>query len=92
MKYDSQIVELKNLLPTAKSIFIALPTGSSIDKLAAGLALFLTLESSGKQVSIVCDDNIIVSVTCRRPANLKRVGIQFKTATKVSFFAIYCIL
>ncbi len=60
MKYDSQIVELKNLLPTAKSIFIALPTGSSIDKLAAGLALFLTLESSGKQVSIVCDDNIIV--------------------------------
>lgn len=60
MKYDSQIVELKNLLPTAKNVLIALPAGSGIDKLAAGLALFLILEAAGKQVSIVCDDNIVV--------------------------------
>ncbi len=60
MKYDSQIAELKNLLPTAKNILIALPVGADIDKLAAGLALFLTLEAAGKQVSIVCDDNILV--------------------------------
>lgn len=60
MKYDSSIVELKGLLPTAKNILIVLPAGSSIDKLAAGLALFLTFESQGKQASIVCDDNIIV--------------------------------
>lgn len=60
MKYDSQIAELKNLLPNAKNILIAVPTGVSIDKLAAGLSLFLTLESAGKQVSIVCDDNILV--------------------------------
>lgn len=59
-KYDSQLTELKNLLPTAKSILIALPAGADIDKLAAGLALFLILEASGKQVSIVCDDNILV--------------------------------
>jgi len=60
MKYDSQIGELKNLLPSAKNILIAVPTGAAIDKLAAGLSLFLTLEATGKQVSIVCDDNILV--------------------------------
>ena len=59
-KYDSQLTELKNLLPTAKSILIVLPAGADIDKLAAALALFLTFEPSGKQVSIVCDDNILV--------------------------------
>lgn len=60
MKYDSQIVELKNLLPTAKNVLIALPAGSNIDKLAAGLALFLILEAAGKQTNVVCDDNILV--------------------------------
>lgn len=59
-KYDSQLVELKNLLPTAKNILIALPAGADLDKLAAGLALFLILEAAGKQISIVCDDNIVV--------------------------------
>lgn len=61
MKYDSQLVELKNLLPTSKSILIALPANANIDTLASGLALFLTLEASGKQVSIVCETDIIVS-------------------------------
>ncbi|MBI2017538.1 hypothetical protein HYS92_00660 [Candidatus Daviesbacteria bacterium] len=61
MKYDSQIVELKNLLPTAKSILIAIPKDADIDKMAAALALFLVLESLGKQVSIVSDDDIKVS-------------------------------
>lgn len=61
MKYDSQIAELKNILPSAKNILIAVPAGVDIDKLAAGLALFLTFEASGKQVSIVCDDNILVA-------------------------------
>lgn len=61
MKYDSQLTELKNLLPTAKSILIALPVGADIDKLAAALSLFLTFEAAGKQVSVVCDDNIKVS-------------------------------
>lgn len=61
MKYDSQLIELKNLLPTAKSILIALPAGVDIDKLAAALSLFLTFEVAGKQVFVVCDDNIKVS-------------------------------
>lgn len=60
MKYDSQLVQLKNLLPNAQKILIAVPAGSNIDKLAAGLSLFLTFEDS-KQISIVCEDNILVS-------------------------------
>lgn len=61
MKYDSQIVELKNLLPGAKSVLIAISANADTDRLASALALFLTLESQGKQVSIVCDDDIKVS-------------------------------
>ena len=60
MKYDSQISELKNLLPTAKNILIVLPVGADIDKMAAGLSLFLTLDAGGKEVSIVSDDAILV--------------------------------
>jgi len=60
-KYDSQLTELKNLLPTAKNILIALPTGADIDKLAAGLALFLNLKQQGKEVTIASDDTITVS-------------------------------
>ena len=60
MKYDSQLVTVKSLLPTAQNILIALPTNSDIDKLAAALALFLSLEAAGKQVTIVCDDTIRV--------------------------------
>lgn len=60
MKYDSQLIELKNLLPTAKNILIALPIGADADKLAAALALFLTLEATGKEASIVSEDNIKV--------------------------------
>lgn len=61
MKYDSQIAELKNLLPAAKNILIALPAGADTDKFAAGLALFLIFEALGKQISIVSDDAILVS-------------------------------
>lgn len=61
MKYDTQVAEVKNLLPFAKSILIALPGGSDIDRLAAGLALFLSLNASGKEVSIVSDDTMRVA-------------------------------
>lgn len=61
MKYDAQLTELKNLLPSAKSILIVLPVGSDTDRLAAGLALFLTLQAQGKQVSLVCEDTMRVS-------------------------------
>ncbi len=60
MKYDTQLAELKTLLPNSKNILIVLPANASIDTLASGLALFLTFEAAGKQASIVCDDNILV--------------------------------
>ena len=59
-KYDSQIVELKNLLPTAKNTLIALPAGADIDKLACGLALMLILNGQGKEITVVSDDTITV--------------------------------
>ncbi len=60
-KYDGQLGELKALLPNAKNILVALPSGGDIDKFAAGLALFLGFEQQGKQVSIVSDDTIRVA-------------------------------
>lgn len=63
MKYDAQISELKNILPNTKNVLIAVSAGADIDKLAAGLSLFLTLEASGKQVSIVSDDAMLVGHT-----------------------------
>lgn len=60
MQYDAQLINLKNILPQAKSVLIALPVSSNIDKLASGLALYLSLKSIGKEVSVVCDDTILV--------------------------------
>lgn len=60
MKYDAQITELKNLLPQAKNILIALPVGADIDKLAAALSLFLIFEAQGKEATVVSDDTITV--------------------------------
>lgn len=60
-KYDSNLTELKNLLPNAKNILIALPAGAEIDKFAAGLALFLAFEQQNKEISIVSDDTVKVS-------------------------------
>lgn len=62
-KYDTQLAELKTLLPTAKNILIVLPSNANIDQLAAGLGLFLTLEQAGKQVSIASETDIKVSET-----------------------------
>jgi hypothetical protein len=60
-KYDSQLTELKNLLPTAKSILIAIPAGADIDKFASGLALFLSLQAQGKEVTVASDETIRVA-------------------------------
>ncbi len=55
-KYDSQISELKNLLPNSKSILIALPVGANIDNLASGFSLLLTRDAIFKQGSRVSSD------------------------------------
>lgn len=43
---------IQEILAAAKSIFIVLPKNSDYDKVAAGLALFLSLKQTGRQVSI----------------------------------------
>lgn len=69
MKYDAQLQEVQRLLPAAKNILIALPANASVDNLAAGLALYLSLEEVQKQVNIVCEGPILVN-----HANLFGVG------------------
>ncbi len=61
MDYNTQLTNLKTLLPNARNVLIALPTSTDIDKLASGLALYLSLTQSGKNVSIVCEDTIKVA-------------------------------
>ena len=61
MAYEEQLTELKNLLPTVKNILIALPVNADIDKMAAGLALHLSLAKIGKEASIVSETTIRVA-------------------------------
>ncbi len=60
MQYDNQLVNLKTILPSAKKILIALPGGANVDQLAGGLSLYLSLTAQGKEVSVVCEDDIVV--------------------------------
>jgi len=55
MKYDPQVAQIAPILQGAQNILVALPTEVTVDRLAAGLALYLSLKSSGKNVSIVSD-------------------------------------
>src|SRR4030088_2463364 len=61
MKYDTQISELKTKLDASNSVLVVLPKEVNIDKLAAALALFLSLKQSGKTVSIVSESDLKVS-------------------------------
>lgn len=63
MTYDAQLNNLRALLPGTQKILIALPVASNIDKLASGLALYLSLTQQGKDVSIVCQDDILVGLS-----------------------------
>lgn len=60
-KYDAQLGELKNKIASAQAISIVLPSQIIADKLAAGLALFLSLEQSGKPVTIVSEGTVLVA-------------------------------
>ena len=57
---ETQLSELKNILPSARNILIALPRGANIDRLSSALALFLSLNAQNKEVSIVSEDTLIV--------------------------------
>ncbi|MCL5784325.1 MAG: hypothetical protein M1142_03155 [Patescibacteria group bacterium] len=63
MKYDAQLAGVQNSLPNAKNILVALSKEPTVDELAAGLALFLSLKQAGKTVSIVTEGVIRVEHT-----------------------------
>lgn len=63
MKYDPQISQIQPIIAGAQNILIVLPTEVTIDRLAAGLALYLSLKTAGKNVSIVTDGPLTVDFT-----------------------------
>lgn len=60
-KYDPLLGELKTKLAEQKNIIIALPALINIDRLSAGLALFLSLQQAGKEVSIISEGTVLVA-------------------------------
>lgn len=60
MKYEVQVAGVRDQLLNAKNVLVALPTNLSVDSLAGGLALYLSLEQAGKKVAIVSDGTITV--------------------------------
>lgn len=73
-KYDSQLQDFPNLLASAKSVLICLPTNLSSDKLASSLALALAIRKTGKQAVVITETQPLVS-----NANLYGVG-EVKTS------------
>lgn len=60
-KYDPLLGDLKTQIASASKILVALPASLTLDSLAAGLALFLSIKQSGKEASVVSSDSIKVS-------------------------------
>lgn len=54
-----KIQELQEKINQAKGFLIALPSGPTFDKVAAGLALFLSLRKKEKEVAIVCPTEML---------------------------------
>ncbi|MDO8570717.1 MAG: hypothetical protein Q7R97_03995 [Candidatus Daviesbacteria bacterium] len=79
MKYNQEISQIQPTLQTAQNILIVLPSEISIDKLASGLSLFLSLKQSGKNMSIVTEG--IIRVGHSNLFGVGQVGSQI-TATK----------
>lgn len=58
---SSIIFQIRSLLQSAQSILIAFPKDADDDVVAAGLALYLTLQKMRKQASVVCPADIKVA-------------------------------
>jgi nanoRNase/pAp phosphatase (c-di-AMP/oligoRNAs hydrolase) len=61
LKYDQQLTELKSRFPGANRNLVVLPPNLNPDNLAAGLALYLSLKSAGKQADIVSNGTPLVA-------------------------------
>ena len=51
-KFDLQVNDIKNRMQNAQRVLVILPAQVNVDKLASGLALYLSLKAAGKNVSI----------------------------------------
>lgn len=60
MKYDTQITQIQPIISGVQNILIVLPTDVTIDCLASGLALYLSLKTARKNASIVTDGPLTV--------------------------------
>lgn len=63
MKYDLQVSQIQPVISGAQNILIAISTEITIDRLASGLALYLSLKQAGKNVAIVTDGTLTVGFT-----------------------------
>ncbi len=57
---SDQLKELQTLIEKAREVLITLPKAPNLDKTATALSLFLALSSKGKQVKVVCPDQMTV--------------------------------
>jgi nanoRNase/pAp phosphatase (c-di-AMP/oligoRNAs hydrolase) len=62
-KYDSLISDLNAQMASARRVLIALPVQFSVDKLAAALALALSIKNTGKEVAVVTEGTPTVAHT-----------------------------
>ncbi len=63
MDYASQLSEAKKVLQSAQNILVAVPAEADLDQLAAGLALFLSLQQVDKNADMVSAGTIKVGHT-----------------------------
>lgn len=61
MKYDAQLGNLKEILTGVRRMLVVLPTQVTNDDLAAGLALYLSLQQAQKEVAIVTEATPLVA-------------------------------
>lgn len=61
MKYEEQISQLKPVLQNTQSVLIVLPQTLTVDNLASGLSLALSIDASNKQSSVISSGDPLVS-------------------------------
>mgnify|MGYP001071609725 CR=1 FL=1 len=60
MNLKSELQELQQVLSSSQSVLIIIPSNPSLDKVAAALSLYLSLEKNGKITTIVCSQPMTV--------------------------------
>lgn len=55
-----EIHEIQSLLSSAQNILVLVPKNPTVDSLAAGLAVYLTLQKAGKPTGIACPQDLTV--------------------------------